>query len=351
MRQLRYVGIYLLSSLVLLIAGCNINPKLDDLNWQPDYLGPIAKSTIDLQEITNLKNVSVNYTVQANELDINNFEFGIPIDVPPFGPQDFPPQYFHLSNYFSEITVDSLLVNFSFNNIFPIPISANTEIVTRDSLTNEVLFVHVIDREIAPGELYVFPAILVNKSFTNSISFAIEKFTSPGGTNVVFMLDDLNLAISIEFLQVKRILLLSNLNYELEGTNEASLDFGFDLQNYSGTLSLFIENNFPIETRLDLKFLDENKDTIYSIFGDTLMTVASGTVDGSGLVIAPAILDLRDLVNLDDLTLFEEARFLYSKAYFQTAATPSSFEINNDNYLNILLTGDITIDDLANELK
>jgi len=339
MRQYRYFVILLIA----LIIGCKpINPE--EIDWKPEILAPFVKSNLEVYDFEELIFSGAEYNVEAGDLPIPGYAPNIPIPfVPPIIKESLPPDYLNLSTFFNLIVVDSAAVKINLNNVFPIPIGANTKLTIRDSVSKELVTEHYVNRQVAPGENYEFDFLIFDKKLSQTLEIKVEEFNSPGGTNVTFTNETLVINVLIQFVNLDWVEVENNVNFI--DTSYTDVDFNIDggSDPFQGTLSLFLDNNFPSEFKLRLDLYDDMDNFVYSLFGQNGVTVDRGVVDVDGNVIKNTEFQLLNFIHTDNLPLLESATKLQIIAEFNTQKTPDVNIIDEESYIELIISGNVEV--------
>lgn len=343
--MIRYWKIIAGLLLAFTLYRCNpVDPLDTQITYRPHYVGPLAYVEMDPLEILDLIDKKSTYTVLPTSLFIPGFAVGTTINVPPLGPIDIKPNYTDLADMFSEISVNEAVIRIEFTNTFPITINAGTAIVGRDSASGIELFRHVLPIAVTPGQFYEATESAYNKSLFSDLEVQIVDFTSPGGNEVIFSGDPLEIDITIEVLDLDVVRLRPEKTYTLEFDTPVDLSFNADSVDgdVSGYLSVFLRNNIPTAVTMSINFLDAQKDTIYKVF-DTPAYIPAPTIDAAGNVSAYSELDLVNLVNLDTVDIANQAAYVYMKFFFETPAFANLMNVADGNYLRVQLSANVEI--------
>lgn len=326
----------------ILIYGCKpIDPE--KIDWKPEILAPIVKSNLELYDFEDLIFSGTAYNVDAGSLPIPGYIPNIPIPVPPISNLSLPADYLKLSTFFNLIVVDSAAITINFNNVFPIPIGQNTRLTIRDSVSKELIADHFTNREVPPGEKYEFDFLIFDKKISQTLEIKIEEFNSPGGSNLIFTDETLIINVFIQFVNLDWVEVENDVNYS--DTSYSDIDFSLDGDSdpYTGTLSLFLDNNFPTEFKLRLDLYDDADNFIYSFFGTDGVTVDRGVVDPGGNVIENTKFELLDFIHTDDIPLIESAKKIQIIADFSTGSTPTVNIIDEESYIELIISGNVEV--------
>lgn len=340
---MKFANIFLYTILILLIFSCKpIDPE--KIDWRPEVLAPILKSNLEIYDFEDLIFTGTEYKAEAGDLQIPEYVPNIPIPVvPPINGIPLPPDYLKLSDFFNLIVVDSAAINLNFNNVFPIPIGKDTRMTIRDSITKELISEHLFIRDVPAGENYSFDFLIFDKQISQTIEVAIEEFNSPGGQNVTFDNETLVINVLIQFVKLDRVEVLNDITYSDTSFSDINLNLNGSSNPYNGSLSLFLDNNFPSEFKIRLDLYDDNENFIFSFFGEDGVRVESGVVDATGNVIENTKFELLEFVNTDDIPLIESASQIRIIADFSTGSTPNINIINERSYIELIISGDVEV--------
>lgn len=334
--------------IILTIFSCKpIDPE--KIDWKPEVLGPVLKSNLEIYDFEELIFSNTAYEVEAGNLQIPGYAPNIPLPiVPPINGISLPSEYLRLSEFFNLVVIDSADIDINFNNVFPIPIEKGTKLTIKDSITKELIAEHLITRDVAPNENYEFDFLIFNKSVSQTLEIQIEEFYSPGGQNVTFDNETLIVNVEIEFVNIDWVEILNDVSYSDTSTTEIDFNSDGSTDPFNGTLSLFLENNFPCDFRLQMDLYDDNDNFIYSFFGDEGVLVERGIVDPGGNVIENTKFELLDFIHTDDIPLIENATKLQVKANFLTRETPNINIVDETSYIELIITTntEITVQEL-----
>lgn len=334
----------LIVSLVALFTQCDTTPTVDELVYRPSYLGPLVIAQLDPIDIAETINKDTRYTFTAAEIGIPGFDYNTPLNLPPFGPIDLPPDFGTLNKLFASIEVNAITFRISFTNTLPISINEGTRIVGRDSLTGDIMFSHTLPTSVAPGQQYEGIQEELNKTLTASLATNIENLSLPGSSEVIFTEDPIVVLIQTVSLDLKRVQLRPDRSIAIENTSSFSFDLTdteFD-SDPTGTLSLFITNNLPAAIELDLSLTNSSGATVFQLFGNQPLLIPASSIDANGISTAPTAVDLVDFIALDTVASFADASQLNASIQFITPPSASLLQVLDDNYLKLQLTADIT---------
>lgn len=333
----------LIACVALLLQQCNPVNDFDSVTYRPGYLGPLAFSQLDPIEIAETSDKRSTYEVNPVELGIPGFAYNVPLTIAPIGPIDFPPEYTELQDIFAAIAVNEVVFTITFTNNLPVTISAGTEIVGRDSATNNLMFRHILPNDVAPGASYEGQQQETNRTLTSDLAISVENFRTPGASNVTFQDVDWVVTVDLNVLDLDEVLLRGNETFKVEATNPFSFDFSDESaeSNPEGTLSLFVTNNLPTQASITLALQDDQGNTIYNFFGGSPFQVTAPTIDANGVVTAPVDVDLLDFIAVDTLDALSDATQLYSEVIFTTPAAATTLKVRDNNYIKLKISGDL----------
>lgn len=288
-----YLRLWLFVGIIAsLTTACNLNNNQDiQLDWQPEILAPIVKGTMGVLQQPDIENVDFSINIPATSLGLDAYT-GIVPTVPAFGPIDSIKRYYTVTDannqlVFESVEVDSITINTSFTNPFPVTLSAGMRIVFRNQGETSALVTHTTTRDIAPNATYAFDELVLDATLKADLEIGIENIQSPGGNNVDFSnVSDLTMNIKLTISAVKAITLAPNVSASFETTDNFDLGLGNEVENIEGSLILKHNNQTPVNLAVQAYFLADDQTTVLdSLFevpsaisaGDTLSVRVSST--------------------------------------------------------------------------
>ena len=339
----------LLFLIYMLIGACE-PIDTNKIDWKPELLAPIIKSKIDMYDFEALKLDKPHYDINAGNLNITGYDLNkvIPI-VPAINSwSGLPKTNLELNTFFNLIVIDSAAVTINFQNVFPIPFGKDTRLTIKDSVSQELLSEHYITHDVAAGDSYSFDFYIFDKQVSKTIEIHIAEFNSPGGTDITFTNEILEINIEIQFVNLDWIEISNDVDYTITTQSEVDFNTDGDADPFSGTASIFLDNNFPTDFNLHLDLYDDMDNFVYSFFDATGLKVKRGVLSPTGKVIESTKMELLNFIHSDKIPLLETATKLKITANFQTRSTPISNIIDDESYIELQITGnsEIAIQDL-----
>lgn len=280
--------------LMLLLSSCFKEEELESQPWNPDFTLPFIKSDLELEDLTNVQDLTFNEKIAANELD-PSWEGEVPFVPPVQGlSTENTPNVFEISEYFNRIMAIQVTLTVTFKNNFPIVFGKGTQLVFRNQQSQEIVSIHELQNDVAPGDSYVFP-INIQKTGAKTptlesfMEFYLQDFRSPGsatpvnfdGATTVFVFE-------LEFIEIEKV--EANINQ----LHQDTVSFVFDvLSNISnnvddvaeGDLRFYVSNSLPINVNLNGELLDENGNLLTVIFEKPLELKAADVDQTNGNII------------------------------------------------------------------
>jgi len=242
------------------------------------------------------------------------------------------------------LEADEAIFTLSFENNMPINIKAGTRIVAFDSATNNIIFDHILDRDVAAGDSYSNEEIAKNKILTSSWGIQIKDFQSDGGSGI-FSADPITVTYKLKIVRFLKATLNPDQYFSFDIDTEVDFAVADSLaQNDSiqisdihGYLSLFFENNLPADVRIRLNLLNDQNDTLYRFFNGQEAVIASAEVDAQGNTVAMIPTDFPELVSLDTLQQMGDVTRMVGRLQVHSADVNAYPVVDNDNYFKIKL--------------
>jgi hypothetical protein len=260
-------------------ASCNFNPdKHISPSWTMDFLGPIVRADMNIQNINELKDLYANQSLSLQDCGAV-YANGTTVDIPAMGPTSLGPYALSLTDAFTNAALASGKLSYKITNGLEINVNAGTTIQIRQGST---ILLSNNTPDIAPlGGTYTSPATtLGNIMIDASISLSIPNFSSNGSGGPVTINSGrrLLLEIFLNNVRVKSIDLGINDHFSIVDTSDFSIHgTNIHSQSVSGTLTTFLKNNLPLSFDLQVYFLDKTKSILLdSLFNSPAIILAGG---------------------------------------------------------------------------
>jgi hypothetical protein len=343
----------LLAICVWLLTGC-----FKEITWEPEpwthhYAGPVVKTALSLNSLTNLQKIKLVDDILS--LEVNSLWSG-PMIVPPINGLNSrsSAQVFELTEYFKAIHTDSLDIQVDFTNKYPIPIGQGTELVFENVGNGQVFYRHSIGQTVAPNSTYTFHIEVSKKAdeplkVESNVMFYLDNFRSSGSNGQVVDFTDAStvFAFGFEFISVRKLELYPS--KEWTDTVPASVSiFGAGAEPQKileGSIMLAFRNGLPIQARAQVMVLDEQGNTIDSLFQEAV-TLKPGTIDPLSYdVLEEGITEAKADLSFDQLALFYSERDLEIIYRIHTPDDPAGVGIvlNEQSMLRLKLMLDFTL--------
>ncbi|GEM_PF-5460820 len=325
---------------LLLLGACipNVNRNVQ-VEWQPEFLGPVAFTQLTPDAVAASIEPKAQYLMDAADLGIPGYQTGSPVNVPALGPLNLPASYESLSSMINTLEADEAVFTLSFQNNMPVNIKQGTRIVAFDSATQNIIFDHIIDRDIVPGDSYSNSETAYQKVLSSSWGMQIRDFRSDGGSNVQFSGSPLIVRYKLKIIRFLKATLNPGKEFSFDFTTDITLPSAdsLNVRDIHGFLSLFIDNNLPAEVELSLQLLNQQNDTLYRFFNGLPALIPSAQLDAQGNTVAPVPTDFPEIVSLDTLQTFTDVTRLTGKIRFRSPNINAYPIVDTDNYFKIKL--------------
>lgn len=344
---------YCLLALCILCAASCRKDKTSSLDG--NWLFPVAKGSISLNTLNELKNITYNIDVPA--LSIGQ-PTNIPVSSPGLSLPHVGPFPLEISPWLHRIDVDTLEITGSLNNIFPIPIGAGTKVTIRSSRdtgsTASFLGSTLVATDIAPGGLLDFDFRIFNKTIGDSVYFFLDDFSSPPYSNVVFSTTPTRLKVTLKVITASYIEIYSGKTFASVDTVSFSAGSDDQLGNgtggavsdtsVSGTVNLFLDNRFPAHITGQLYFMNDTRTQVIDSLFTTPFTIAGALTDAAGNPVNVVSTVNRIPITRQKVDHIKQAAYVVSNFRLNTGGyTTPWVSANKSARLDIQLTGDLNI--------
>lgn len=341
------MALTVVASVLLALVSCEKDMSLD--KWKPDILAPLAKGTIKVEDVAQIRNKKWTQTVPPADI---GYVSGLPVDVPALDIDYVGPYQYTISDIIDFIQVDTMDFRITFTNNYPIIIQAGTQIVFRNSASTSseanVLFRHFVSHDVLPTQTYSVDTLLTNKLLNADLYLYIEHFKSNGGNGVTFSSQPMEITYEIRLLNTYTVGVKTN--KELSVIDTADIEPWDDQETYNdstatGKLSIYLSNSLPINLHYKMYFYDDNfgqpLDSIYT--GD--MYAAGGQTDANGEQVGTVVENrFDDTLTIDRIRRIRTASHIVYSLVGDTYGYSGSTVVAGRNCkLSLQVVGDLKI--------
>ena len=332
-----------LFGLILFTACQKIVP--DENEWQSDWLLPILKAKLTMAQLKEVKKQTISYAIPAADL---GFTENVTIDVPAVSITNLGPYVQPLSDWVQAVTIDTLAISIEINNVFPIAIGAGTQLTVRNSAdtlsASNIVTRLTIPIDILPGQRFESSIQVSKSTLEDNLYLFVDALNTPGGTQVSFTTTPTLINISLEVIDLSKIKVYPAKEY----TNKDTFKIDFSNQYTSvdsianGDLTISLENGLPIQTKVQLYFLDASKSVVIDSLFSSSFEVAAGSTDVNGFTVQTSTSSNTITLSADKINRIRQARY---SAVQYALSTPTnngnSILVDKSAYLELFISGDV----------
>jgi hypothetical protein len=345
-------GLLLMLLFPVMLLSCS---KDQHTTTNGDWLFPVAKGSLSLTSLSELKNLK--YSVQIPAISIGQ-PVGVPVSSPGLSIAHVGPFALQITPWLKSIDIDSLEINTTLRNIFPIPIGAGTQISIRNSKdvsgNGNIIGSTIIANDVAPNAQFSIDFKAANKTFGDSVFFFLDNFVSPPYKNVVFAITPTELVVTLKVITASKVELYSNKVFssvdtmEFKAGDEDNLGGGtggaISDTSVSGFLNVFLDNGLPAHVSFQAYFLDAGKTQIIDSLFTTDLKVAGANTDAAGTPLAIVSTVTKVNITQGRINNIKKAAYTVTRLHFNTLGYTAPWVTANKNAkLDVQITGDLNI--------
>lgn len=342
---------FILLAMPVLLYSCS---KDKHTSANGDWLFPIAKGSLSLTSLNELKNKTYNVSIPA--LSINQ-PVGVPVSSPGISINHVGPFAMEVAPWLHRIDIDSLEVGASLTNNFPIPIGAGTHISIRntgDADNSNIVARILVPNDVLPGSTFDFDIRVDNKFFGDSVYFFLDSFKSPPYANVVFTNTPSRLTVKLKVIAASFIQIYSNKVFSAIDTNDFTVGDDDNLgsgsggavsdTSVSGYLNVYFDNALPAHSTFQAYFLAGDRATVLDSLFPSELKITGINTDASGNPLSVISTVTRVKVTRGRIDHIKQAKYVVTKANLNTIGyTTPWVSANRKAKLDVQLTGDLNI--------
>ncbi len=323
-------------------------------SWNPDYYGPIARSKVNVEELSKLSDEKFTQDVEATEVrsDLEGDK-----NIPGFRLENTrvkepDPYEFEITDVFERVRTDSLIFKISFTNDYPINIKKGTVLTFENKSDGNVVYQHEITEDVDPGESYSVKERLFDKDIESNINYYLDNFGTDGTEGETRNFEeglDISFNFELIFLEIEELVLKTPQEYSLNDTAEFDFAQADTATSARGNLFVYFDNQFPLKFNVQLYLHDRNNFLIDSLFENPI-ELGGTPVNANGRVIGSQITAV-DTVNLNEAKInkFRKAKFIDAKLFVRTVNKDRNgqdldnikLKVEDQSFLNLQIAADV----------
>ncbi|MFL5728410.1 MAG: hypothetical protein ACJ75J_02880 [Cytophagaceae bacterium] len=320
---------------LLALFACNFNPDKQVVPaWEMDFIGPIVKADLNIQNIAHIENLYASKSLSLSDFGIPTP--GVPTTIPAFGPVNMGPYALNLTSAFKSANMASGNLYFKITDGLEIDIKAGAKILINDASGN--IITQTLPAISRLGGVYTSPITdMANKNIGSDLQLSVQNFSSNGSGGVVTIDPSrrLTMEIFLDNVLVNTITLSNSNSFLIADTSDFRITgTGVQSTSVAGTFTTFVTNDLPLRFNMQVYLLDATKSIVLDSLFDTTVLIdsASGGVPHESQFVTS--------VNNTKLDNLNKAYFAYSKMQL---LTPPNATIANSLLLKSQIVGDLQI--------
>lgn len=245
---------------------------VDDSPIQSNWLLPLIKGNLSLNELTKLEGESFEYQITPNDIGMpTNQPFSSPdLEIDFLGPFAIP-----IQDIIKYLKVDTIEIGMKIHNLFPVKFNSGFTITLRSSrdttITNNILFSSTFSNALQSNGKDSLTLNITNVTMNDSVYFFIEDLQIDAFTNVIFN-ENIPIEFSINKVRLNEIALFSNQSIDLAdtvafdpGDLSSVYNSAINDSSVSGYFNFYTDNAMPIHSKMQMVFMKdaERKDSVF----------------------------------------------------------------------------------------
>ncbi len=330
-----YIHFLLVVLIGVSLSSCEPRSLEDPPDWSPEVYGPMLKSVSSVEDITKLENIEFSQDVVSTDVDQN---WTGTKDVPPtfqtdtVGPYPFP---LTEEGYIGSVDVDSLKLRIYFENQYNLNIEEGTKLLFLSAIDGSLIHEHTLQKDVAPNEMFDRTFTVTNTRVASEINFYLVDFQTDGGQNIDFSSPNnvTTFNFELQFLKINSAQIRKDKEYTIEDTSEVNFreereDSDVSDDAAEGYLYLYVENGFPIESNLDVFFINEFGQIEHELFDTTQTVKPADVVPETGKIQRITERKISIRIDEDVVENIEDANRVVSSIQLNTYGVPADSENN-----------------------
>jgi hypothetical protein len=322
---------------------------VDDSPIQSNWLLPLIKGNLSLNELTKLEGESFEYQITPNDIGMPTNQT---VSSPSFKINFIGPFVIPIQDIIKYLKVDTIEIGMKIHNLFPVKFNSGFTATLRSSkdttTNNNILFSTTFTNALQSNGKDSLTLNITNVTMNDSVYFFIEDLQIDAFTNVIFN-ENIPIEFSINKVRLNEVALYSNQSIDLADTvafdpGELSSVYNSAINDssVSGYFNFYTDNGIPIFTRLQMIFMKdaERKDSVF----ENLFILEGASVDGGGK--PTNIVSKKNVVNIrkSKLKNIEGSNKIVYSLSINTNGYPVPYVvINKNNLLGLQIVSDLKL--------
>jgi hypothetical protein len=340
-RMLAPSGTLVAAAFALGLGSCQF--AVDDITapvWQPDILGPVAKSTLQIDNLDQLAVFDASAYVTAANMgltpgvqDGGGMRSGVTI-----GPYAF--------DWLEDIVgleTGEATVRFKVKNELPVGMAEGASVVLRQASTGAEVARYDLGQDLAAFGRMADSAAFVDLAFAAGLELWIEGMNlTPEQGETIEPGMGMQIDAQVELTGIRRVDVAAGAALAFADTVDFTLDLVDDFADLEvdGAFRLNVGNGFPFGGRLDAIFLGADGVTVIDRLNADPIEIPIPAVGGTGEAVETASTTITVAVDRARLETLRDAAFVGFDAEIYAPSSPSVLRATGDRAFDLQLIAD-----------
>lgn len=337
-----WTGTLLAAAAVLGLGSCQF--AVDEItapSWQPDILAPIAKSSMEIGDLSQLAVFDASTYVTATHFGVlpgvvgNDAQRRTGVDIGPYT--------FDWLEDIVGLDAGEATVRLKIKNELPVGVAEGARLVVRQSNTGQAVVSFDLKDDLAAFGRLVDSASFQNVAFVSGLEFWLEDLNvSPEQGEVIDPGMGMQIDAQVEITGIRSLDVASEASLNFSDTTELGIDLVEDLDQYSmdGEFRLKVSNGFPFGGRLTGIFLAADGVTPLDNLSPDPIEIAIPSVGGNGEAVESKETIISIPVDRSRLEMLQNAAFLGFDAEIYAPSSPDVLRANGSRSFDLQLIAD-----------
>lgn len=257
------------AAMILVFTACNYDvTSFDAPTWTAELLGPLALSTMRMEDISELTNLDYSNGFSVNGLNYDTT--GVYIPPLPIPSHSFDIHFFDIFHY---VDADSIAFTIMLQNNLGVDIAKGGEIRFSNKNGGELIYTYTLREPVAKGATLGDSAVVTHRTIEPDIVMTLAGFSTREESNATLASDDsIRVWLRLDFIRIREASVKDSVTAIISDTTDFNLrGEALNAVSIEGFFNTYINNSLPFWGQIEAYFLTQGGGTLLdSLFADSL---------------------------------------------------------------------------------
>ena len=265
----KYHSAIALLVVILGFPACHYDvTSFDTPTWTADIIGPLALSSMRLEDIKELNDLEYVTDISVNGLNYDTS--GVYVPALPIPLLSFDIHFFDIFHY---VDADSIALTITLQNNLGVDIAEGGEIRFTNKVGGELIYSFTLTQPIPKDSTLQVNIVVINKTIEPDIVMTLAGFSTKEESSATLSSDDyIRVSLRLDFIRINEASVKDSVTATISDTTGFNLQGeGLSVVSIEGLFNTYINNSLPFWGEIEAYFLTQGDGALLdSLFVDSL---------------------------------------------------------------------------------